>query len=50
MIELYKPNLEELWFKEKMMNDEDTMSYNHAYGGTIPFPTQERKHNHVKTY
>ena len=35
MIKLYKPNIDELWFKEKMMNDEDTMSYNH---GTIAFP------------
>ena len=35
MIKLYKPNIEELWFKEKMMSDEDTMSYNH---GTIAFP------------
>ena len=38
MLELYKPHIEDLWFKEKMMNDEQTMSYNHAYGGTIPFP------------
>lgn len=38
MIKLYKPNIEELWFKEKMMNDEDTMSYNH---GTIAFPVSK---------
>ena len=38
MIELYEPCIEDLWFKEKMMGDEQTMSYNHAYGGTIPFP------------
>ena len=37
MLELYKPLLDDLWFKEKMMGDEQTMSYNHAYGGTIPF-------------
>ena len=41
MLELYKPQLDELWFKAKMMSDEATMAYNHAYGGTIPFP-QER--------
>lgn len=35
MIKLYKPKIEDLWFKEKMMSDEDTMSYNH---GTIAFP------------
>ena len=40
MIELYKPCIEDLWFKEKMMGDEQTMSYNHAYGGTIPFPKE----------
>lgn len=35
MIKLYKPNIDELWFKEKMMSDKNTMSYNH---GTIAFP------------
>ena len=38
MLELYKPHIEDLWLKEKLMNDEQTMYYNHAYGGTIPFP------------
>ncbi len=38
MIELYKPALEDLWFRERFMGDEATMSYNHAWGGTIPFP------------
>ncbi len=40
MIILYEPQLEDLWFKEKMMSDEQTMSYNHAYGGTISFPKE----------
>ena len=40
MLELYEPQVEDLWFKEKMMGDERTMSYNHAYGGTIPFPKE----------
>ena len=40
MLELYEPQVEDLWFKEKMMGDEQTMSYNHAYGGTIPFPKE----------
>ena len=40
MLELYKPHIEDLWFKEKMMSDEQTMAYNHAYGGTIPFPKE----------
>ncbi len=38
MIKLYKPQLEDLWFRKKFMSDEATMSYNHAYGGTIAFP------------
>ena len=38
MIKLYEPRIEDLWFKEKMLSDDETMSYNHAYGGTIPFP------------
>ena len=41
MLELYKPHIEDLWFKEKMMGDEQTMSYNHAYGGTILFPKED---------
>lgn len=41
MIELYKPALEDLWFKETMLGDAQTMSYNHAYGGTIPFPKEK---------
>jgi len=38
MIEIYKPKLDDLWFREMLMNDEETMAYNHAWGGTIPFP------------
>ena len=41
MLELYEPHMEDLWFKEKMLGDEQTMSYNHAYGGIIPFPQEE---------
>ena len=41
MLELYEPNIEDLWFKEKMMSDEQTMSYNHAYGGTISFTKED---------
>ena len=35
---LYEPKYEDLWFRQMMLEDEDTMSYNHAYGGTIPWP------------
>ena len=38
MLTLYNPKLEDLWFRQMMLGDEDTMSYNHAWGGTIPWP------------
>ena len=38
MLTLHKPGYEDLWFRQKMLGDEETMSYNHAWGGTIPFP------------
>ena len=41
LITLYTPSLEDLWFRQKMMADPETMSYNHAWGGTIPFPQEE---------
>lgn len=40
MLKLYEPCIEDLWFKEKMMGDIQTMAYNHACGGTIPFPAE----------
>lgn len=41
MLRLYKPALKDLWFRQKLMEDPDTMSYNHAWGGTIPFPKEK---------
>ena len=41
MLELHKPEVKDLWFREKFMSDEETMSYNDAWGGTIPFPESE---------
>lgn len=38
MIRLYEPRLEDLWFRRELLSDEATMSYNHAWGGIIPFP------------
>ena len=38
MIELHVPCPKELSFRQKMLADADTMSYNHACGGTILFP------------
>lgn len=41
MIKLYIPQYEDLWFRQMFMADEETMSYNHNWGGTIPFPEEE---------
>ena len=43
MVELYKPELKDLWFRKQMLEDEETMSYNRAWGGTIPFPEEDWK-------
>ena len=40
---LYTPALDDLWFREEMLADPETMAYNHACGGTIPFPRQKWK-------
>lgn len=40
-VTLYKPHLDDLWFRQAMMADPETMSYNNAWGGTIPFPREK---------
>ena len=40
-VSLHVPAFEELWFKQRMLEDAGTMSYNHAYGGTISFPREK---------
>lgn len=40
MLSLYVLRREDLWFRQKMLADEATMSYNHAWGGTIDFPEE----------
>lgn len=42
-IKLIKPKLEELNFRQSLLGDEETMSYNHAWGGTIEWPRHEWK-------
>jgi len=37
MVKLIIPKLEDLWFREDLLKDERTMSFNHNYGGTIEF-------------
>ena len=39
-IVLYRPKLDELGFRQSLLEDAETMAYNHAYGGTIPFPRE----------
>ena len=43
MLTLYEPTLEDMWFRQMMLADEETMSYNHAWGGTISWPEEEWK-------
>ena len=40
---LHKPNLNDLRFRQKLLSDERTMCYNHAWGGTIDFPEEQWK-------
>ena len=48
MLTLYEPKCTDLWFRQMMLADEETMSYNRAWGGTIPFPEEDWKgwHDH----
>ncbi len=39
---LYMPEYKDLWFRQALMADAETMAYNRAWGGTIPFPEERR--------
>ena len=41
MTEAYKPGADELGFRQRLLADAATMSYNAAWGGTIPFPREK---------
>lgn len=41
MLSLYEPKYDDLWFRQMMLTDEETMSYNNAWGGTISFPKEK---------
>ena len=41
MLSLYEPKYDDLWFRQMMLADEETMSYNNAWGGTISFPKEK---------
>ena len=40
MLTLFKPEYRDLWFRQFMLSEPETMSYNHAWGGTISFPEE----------
>lgn len=40
MIEICKPEIEDLWFRQLILSDSETMAYNRAWGGTISFPKE----------
>ena len=46
MLTLYEPALEDLWFRQTLLADKETMSYNHAWGGNISFPQEQWKDWH----
>ena len=46
MLSLYIPEYKDLWFRQQMLNDEETMSYNHAWGGTVSFDEERWKDWH----
>ncbi|MBR0040185.1 MAG: GNAT family N-acetyltransferase [Oscillospiraceae bacterium] len=41
MLSLYKPTCKDLWFRQAMLADAETMAYNHAWGGVISFPEED---------
>ena len=39
-VRLCVPQPNELWFRQSLLADEETMAYNHRWGGAIPFPRE----------
>ena len=37
---VYEPEIKDLWFRRDLLSDGETMSYNRAWGGTVPFPEE----------
>lgn len=60
MVSLYRPKIQDLWFRELCMSDEKTMAYNagfdvdykgyHFDTGCIDFPKEEWEEWHKKTF
>ena len=42
-IKLIKPEYKDLYLREKLLQDKNTMSFNHNYGGTITFSENDYK-------
>ena len=38
---LHAPTIDNLWFRQMMLEDSETMAYNRAWGGIIPWPREE---------
>lgn len=41
MLKLHKPEIDELRFRQKLLSDTNTMSYNEKWGGIISFPQKK---------
>lgn len=41
MLSLYRPEINDLWFRQELLADSETMSYNNDWGGTISFPKEK---------
>lgn len=39
-VTLYRPGFDDLAYRERWLSDPETMSYNHAFGGTAAFPRE----------
>lgn len=46
MLREYKPTVEEMSFRQELLSDPATMSYNDAWGGTVDFPEENWKAYH----
>lgn len=43
MLSLYEPKYDDLYFRQMILADKETMSYNNTWGGTISFPEKKGK-------
>ena len=43
MLSLYERKYDDLYFRQMILADKETMSYNNTWGGTISFPEEKWK-------